>query len=90
MSLPQTHGNAVAYRKRDKRMGELFESGMKVSRIAEELGMSLSHVWYRLTQAGYDVGANSSSVWSMSEDDRRVEFAKRAAKAAREQLQSLS
>jgi hypothetical protein len=86
MTLPQTHENAVNYRKRDKQMGEMFKGGMSVTQIANEFDLSLSHVWYRLTQAGYDVGANSSNVWSMPDDDRRAEFAKRAAKGAREAL----
>jgi orotate phosphoribosyltransferase-like protein len=90
MTLPQTHQNAVAMRNQVKQMAELLKAGMTATEIAEELDLTLSHVWYRLTQAGYDLAANSSNVWSMTDDDRRAEFAKRAARGAREALKGFS
>lgn len=72
---------------RADQMLNAYLDGFTVSEIAQYHGVTRRMVYIRLNALGvvFDVG-RPDDIWSMPEDQRRIEITKRAARGAREAL----
>ena len=98
MTAPHTAGMAESPRGRAEKadraeeMLAAFNAGLTPQEIAEDFGVTSRCVYIRLNDLGIEFDSTKrrdAALWSLPDDERRVIFAQRAAKAAREQLKQI-
>lgn len=85
---PAIEGRA-ARAERAQQMLVTYRQGASVAEIGRQYGLSERQVYIRLNELGVVfVSKAPSDIWSLPENERRIAFARRAARGARKQLRA--